>query len=54
MNWGVLIIGAIAAFAVVVIAGLICIASDERDPYDERDCRATVDRSNGLSGKREE
>ena len=27
---------------------------DERDPYDEEECRATVDRSNGLSGKREE
>ena len=26
---------------------------DERDPYDERDCRGTVERSNSLTEKNE-
>ena len=45
-----IVIIAVAIFAVLVVIGLLCIAADEGDVYDERDCRATVDRSNGLDG----
>ena len=44
--WIVLI--AIVIFAVLVVIGLCCIAADEGDVYDEQECRATVERSNGL------
>ena len=35
--WIVLI--AIVIFAVLVVIGMLCIAADEGDVYDERDCR---------------
>ena len=35
--WIVLI--AIVIFAVLVVIGMLCIAADEGDIYDERDCR---------------
>ena len=44
----------LALIGIVIIFALITIASDEGDVADERDCRATLDRSNGLSGKGEE
>ena len=43
-----IVIIAIAIFAVLVVIGMLCIAADEGDVYSERDCRATVERSNGL------
>ena len=43
-----IVIVAVSIFAVLVVIGLLCIAADEGDVYDEQECRATVERSNGL------
>ncbi len=52
MSWGILVIGAVVAFVIIIVVGLICVAGD--GVFDEQDCRATVDRSNGLSEERED
>lgn len=33
----------------IVAIGCVLYALRDKDPYNEQDCRATVDRSNGLS-----
>jgi hypothetical protein len=34
-----IVIVAVSIFAVFLVIGLLCIAADEGDVYDERDCR---------------